>query len=200
MLHADDYTTAHDFNGSSDSVNPLGINLGALSDFCNDNYPPPSEEESNWLNEIRKDLTDTLFLSDYTPGNNLSLSEADAAALLAQLGTESRRLATNDRWEWLKKLEIAVTPDGEPSVRYQVYSAPFSWGDNFVSGEASCSSRATEFGVYAEAHVDIDFGRYWSWYASALTKFNEEGFQYLTESGLSFKIGQAIVDALAGHP
>lgn len=137
---------------------------------------------------------------NHTTANYPGLSEADATALLAQLGTKSRSLATEDGWELLKKLEIAVTPDGEPSVRYQVYSTPFSWGDNLVSGEAGCSSRATELGVYTEAHIDIGLGAYSSWYVSALTKFNEQGLQSLTESGFSFKIGQAIVDALAGHP
>lgn len=196
MLRADDYTTHHDFNGSSDSVSPLGINLGALSDFCNDNYPPPSEEESNWLNEIHKDLKNLEPIINHTPGHSLRLSPAEAAALLAQLGPKSRTLATNDGREWLKKLDLAVTPDGKTSVRYRFYSASFSLGDSSVSGEASCSSRATELGVYAEANVDIDFGGYWSWYASALTKLNEQGLQYQTENGFSFKFGKAIVDAL----
>jgi hypothetical protein len=196
VLHADDYTTAHDFSGRSNLANPFGINLHDLSDFCNENYPPLSEEASTWLKDIRKDLKNLEPIINHTPGDNLRLSEADAADLLARLGPKSRTLATNDRREWLKNLEIAVTPDGEPSVRYRFYSASFSLGDSSVSGEASCSTRATELGVYAEAHVNIEFGGYWSWYASALTKFNEQGPQSQTENGISFKIGKAIGDAL----
>lgn len=53
-VHADDYTTTHSFNGSSDLVAPFGINPNDAW-FCYVNYPP-SEEESNWLHRIRKDL------------------------------------------------------------------------------------------------------------------------------------------------
>lgn len=202
-VHADSYTTAHDFTGGSEGALSFGVTPRDIAVFCRDRYAPSGykPEDEGLFDTLRmiRDIPSINTLAPPTGPNPFALSEDDARKLLYQLHRATDPLTTdkNTFESLIRRVSIfyPLNNPENPSVGFRLASWNWTSGEGFVKGRASCSWVTNSYGASVTGDLEVsglnDYVDYTARFSAAL---NHSGGSMDFESGANFHLGKLAVD------